>query len=100
MLRCQLAEPSLVERLVLVSPLLRAPSWTEWLHSKLVLNVLFFAGICDFVKDALLHRYFCEVSIRAVAAGGLGYRWVAGWGCGAGWLEGWVPLRGWLVLCG
>ncbi|XP_065011028.1 protein NDL1-like isoform X3 [Musa acuminata AAA Group] len=46
--------------LVLVSPLCKAPSWTEWLYSKILCNLLYFYGMCDLIKECLLHRYFCK----------------------------------------
>jgi protein NDRG1 len=47
--------------LILVSPLCRAPSWTEWIYNKAMINFLYFCGMSGFVKDALLHRYFSQV---------------------------------------
>ncbi|RZC51597.1 hypothetical protein C5167_020022 [Papaver somniferum] len=44
--------------LILVSPLCKAPSWTEWLYNKVMSNVLYFYGMCSVVKDCLLQRYF------------------------------------------
>ncbi|CAL9768225.1 unnamed protein product [Musa acuminata subsp. burmannicoides] len=46
--------------LILVSPLCKAPSWTEWLYSKVMLNFLYFYGICGLIKESLLHRYFSK----------------------------------------
>lgn len=46
--------------LILVSPLCRAPSWSEWFHNKLMANVLYFYGMCNIVKDTLLQRYFSQ----------------------------------------
>lgn len=46
--------------LILVSPLCRAPSWSEWLYNKLMGNVLYFYGMCNLVKDILLQRYFSQ----------------------------------------
>ncbi|XP_010256013.1 PREDICTED: pollen-specific protein SF21-like isoform X1 [Nelumbo nucifera] len=46
--------------LILVTPLCREPSWTEWLCNKVILNLLYFYGMCDMVKDSLLQRYFSK----------------------------------------
>ncbi|KAL8160840.1 hypothetical protein V2J09_012329 [Rumex salicifolius] len=46
--------------LILVSPLCKAPSWTEWLYNKLMSNLLYFYGTCGLLKDCLLKRYFSE----------------------------------------
>ncbi|KAF7830479.1 Pollen-specific protein SF21 [Senna tora] len=54
--------------LILVSPLCKAPSWTEWLYNKvLFLNLknvmsqlLYFYGMCGVVKEILLKRYFSK----------------------------------------
>ncbi|KAG6498761.1 hypothetical protein ZIOFF_038483 [Zingiber officinale] len=46
--------------LILVSPLCKAPSWSEWLYSKIVSNLLYFYGMCGLVKDYLLQRYFSK----------------------------------------
>ncbi|KAG4195048.1 hypothetical protein ERO13_A06G088900v2 [Gossypium hirsutum] len=43
--------------LILVSPLCRAPSWTEWL---VMSNLLYFYGMCGVVKELLLKRYFSQ----------------------------------------
>jgi protein NDRG1 len=47
--------------LILVSPLCQAPSWTEWIYNKAMINFLYFCGMSGFIKDALLHRYFSQV---------------------------------------
>uniref|UniRef100_A0A453SDH2 Uncharacterized protein n=1 Tax=Aegilops tauschii subsp. strangulata TaxID=200361 RepID=A0A453SDH2_AEGTS len=44
--------------LILVSPLCRTPSWTEWFYNKVMSNLLYYYGMCDMVKDCLLQRYF------------------------------------------
>ncbi|KAK7283208.1 hypothetical protein RIF29_12585 [Crotalaria pallida] len=44
--------------LILVSPLCKAPSWTEWLYNKVMSNLLYFYGMCGVVKEILLKRYF------------------------------------------
>ncbi|XP_052192969.1 protein NDL1-like [Diospyros lotus] len=46
--------------LILVSPICRAPSWTEWLYNKVLLNLLYFYGMCGLLKECLLHRYFSK----------------------------------------
>ncbi|URE11105.1 Ndr family [Musa troglodytarum] len=46
--------------LILVSPLCKAPSWTEWLYTKVVSNLLYFYGMCGLVKEYLLQRYFSK----------------------------------------
>ncbi|CAN6456944.1 unnamed protein product [Victoria cruziana] len=46
--------------LILVSPLCKAPSWTEWIYSKVVSNLLYFYGMCGVVKEFLLQRYFSK----------------------------------------
>ncbi|XP_008795470.2 protein NDL2-like isoform X2 [Phoenix dactylifera] len=49
-----------VAGLILVSPLCKAPSWTEWLFNKVISNLLYFYGMCGLVKDFLLQRYFSK----------------------------------------
>uniref|UniRef100_A0ACD6AEN5 Uncharacterized protein n=1 Tax=Avena sativa TaxID=4498 RepID=A0ACD6AEN5_AVESA len=44
--------------LILVSPLYKTPSWTEWFYNKVMSNLLYYYGMCDMVKDCLLQRYF------------------------------------------
>ncbi|KAE8687614.1 Pollen-specific protein SF21 [Hibiscus syriacus] len=46
--------------LILISPLCRPPSWTEWLLNKVMLNLLYFYGMCGMVKELLLKRYFSK----------------------------------------
>ncbi|CAL5059369.1 unnamed protein product [Urochloa decumbens] len=75
--------------LILVSPLCKGPSWTEWLYSKVALlhmalcssdlriyqnhktvltspycqvtsNLLYYYGMCGLVKECLLQRYFSK----------------------------------------
>ncbi|XXG57193.1 hypothetical protein AAC387_Pa03g4413 [Persea americana] len=46
--------------LILVSPLCKAPSWTEWLYNKVMSNLLYYYGICGVLKECLLHRYFSK----------------------------------------
>ncbi|XP_039039092.1 protein NDL1-like [Hibiscus syriacus] len=46
--------------LILVSPLCRLPSWTEWLLNKVMSNLLYFYGMCGMVKELLLKRYFSK----------------------------------------
>ncbi|KAK9052823.1 hypothetical protein SSX86_029453 [Deinandra increscens subsp. villosa] len=49
-----------VTGLILVSPLCKTPSWSEWLFNKVVSNVLYYYGMCDLVKELLLTRYFSK----------------------------------------
>ncbi|KAF5454625.1 hypothetical protein F2P56_024275 [Juglans regia] len=46
--------------LILVSPICKAPSWTEWLYNKVLLNLLYFYGMCGVLKECLLQRYFSK----------------------------------------
>ncbi|KAA8523225.1 hypothetical protein F0562_009648 [Nyssa sinensis] len=46
--------------LILVSPLCKAPSWTEWLYNKVMSNLLYFYGMSSMLKECLLHRYFSK----------------------------------------
>ncbi|CAA7395407.1 unnamed protein product [Spirodela intermedia] len=46
--------------LILVSPLCRAPSWTEWSYNKVLLSLLYFYGICGVFKELLILRFFSE----------------------------------------
>ncbi|KAL6502017.1 Protein ndl2 [Orobanche gracilis] len=46
--------------LILVSPLCKAPSWTEWLCNKVMSNILYICGMCSIVKELLLMRYFSK----------------------------------------
>ncbi|KAJ7978092.1 Pollen-specific protein SF21 [Quillaja saponaria] len=46
--------------LILVSPICKAPSWTEWLYNKILLNLLYFYGMCSLLKESLLQRYFSK----------------------------------------
>lgn len=46
--------------LILVSPLCRAPSWTEWFYNKVMSNLLYFYGMCGVLEEFLLHRYFSK----------------------------------------
>ncbi|XP_073034454.1 protein NDL1-like [Primulina eburnea] len=46
--------------LILVSPLCKAPSWTEWLRNKVMSNLLYYYGMCGLLKEFLLHRYFSK----------------------------------------
>ncbi|XP_054788000.1 protein NDL1-like isoform X2 [Prosopis cineraria] len=46
--------------LILVSPLCKSPSWTEWLYNKVMSNLLYFYGMCGLLKECLLKRYFGE----------------------------------------
>lgn len=46
--------------LMLVSPLCRAPSWSQWFYSKVMSNWLYFYGMCGPAKEFLLQRYFSK----------------------------------------
>ncbi|KAH7571931.1 hypothetical protein ACOSP7_014836 [Xanthoceras sorbifolium] len=46
--------------LILVSPICKAPSWTEWLYNKVLMNMLYFYGMCGMLKECLLQRYFSK----------------------------------------
>ncbi|XP_058725044.1 protein NDL2 [Vicia villosa] len=46
--------------LILVSPLCKEPSWSEWLYNKVMSNLLYFYGTCGVVKELLLKRYFSK----------------------------------------
>ncbi|XP_028126035.1 protein NDL1-like isoform X3 [Camellia sinensis] len=46
--------------LILVSPLCKAPSWTEWLYNQVMSNLLYFYGTCSVAKELLLMRYFSK----------------------------------------
>lgn len=46
--------------LILVSPLCKAPSWTEWFYNKVMSNLLYFYGVCGLLKEVLLQRYFSK----------------------------------------
>ncbi|AQK59661.1 protein NDL1-like isoform X2 [Zea mays] len=46
--------------LILVSPLCKGPTWTEWLYSKVTSNLLYYYGMCGLVKECLLQRYFSK----------------------------------------
>ncbi|CAJ1976223.1 unnamed protein product [Sphenostylis stenocarpa] len=54
--------------LILVSPVCKAPSWTEWLYNKVLLNLLYFYGMCGLLKECLLQRYFSK-ELRASVQG-------------------------------
>ncbi|ONK80677.1 uncharacterized protein A4U43_C01F20520 [Asparagus officinalis] len=46
--------------LILISPLCKAPSWTDWLYNKVMLNMLYYYGMCSLIKEFLLQRYFSK----------------------------------------
>ncbi|KAJ4851114.1 Protein ndl3 [Turnera subulata] len=46
--------------LILVSPICKAPSWTEWLYNKVMSNLLYYYGMCGLLKEFLLQRYFSK----------------------------------------
>ncbi|XWS58318.1 hypothetical protein CRYUN_Cryun08bG0023600 [Craigia yunnanensis] len=47
--------------LILVSPVCKAPTWTEWLYNKVLMNLLYFYGMCGVLKECLLQRYFSKL---------------------------------------
>ncbi|KAJ9538621.1 hypothetical protein OSB04_031354 [Centaurea solstitialis] len=49
-----------VTGLILVSPLCKAPSWTEWFYNKLMSNLLYYYGMCGLLKECLLQRFFSK----------------------------------------
>ncbi|EEC72770.1 hypothetical protein OsI_06423 [Oryza sativa Indica Group] len=46
--------------LILVSPLCKPPTWTEWFYNKVASNLLYYYGMCGLVKEGLLQRYFSK----------------------------------------
>ncbi|KAL9662806.1 hypothetical protein QQ045_027640 [Rhodiola kirilowii] len=46
--------------LILISPLCKAASWTEWLYNKVMTNLLYYYGMCSLIKESLLQRYFSK----------------------------------------
>ncbi|KAJ8766921.1 hypothetical protein K2173_011739 [Erythroxylum novogranatense] len=46
--------------LILISPLCKAPSWTEWFYNKVMSNLLHYYGMCGLLKEFLLQRYFSK----------------------------------------
>ncbi|PNT66200.1 hypothetical protein BRADI_3g08430v3 [Brachypodium distachyon] len=46
--------------LILVSPLCKAPTWTEWFYNKVESNLLYYYGMCGLVKESFLQRYFSK----------------------------------------
>ncbi|GER32546.1 pollen specific protein sf21 [Striga asiatica] len=56
----QMKYPQRVMGLILVSPLCKAPSWTEWLYNKVLSNLLYMCGMCGLAKELLLIRYFSK----------------------------------------
>ncbi|XP_022731771.1 pollen-specific protein SF21-like [Durio zibethinus] len=46
--------------LILISPICRAPTWTEWFYNKVMSNLLYFYGMCGLLKEFLLQRYFSK----------------------------------------
>ncbi|CAI7879315.1 unnamed protein product, partial [Closterium sp. NIES-53] len=54
-----LSHGHLVRGLILVSPLLSPPSWSEWAHNKVTMSVLSYYGMTSYIKDSLFDRYFC-----------------------------------------
>ncbi|KAG0554806.1 hypothetical protein KC19_12G120600 [Ceratodon purpureus] len=54
--------------LILVSPICRKPTWSEWIYNKAMINILYYCGATSFVKDSLLQRYFSP-EVRASSMG-------------------------------
>ncbi|XP_038880623.1 protein NDL1-like isoform X1 [Benincasa hispida] len=46
--------------LILISPLCKSPSWSEWFYNKVMSNLLYFYGMCGLLKECLLQRYFSK----------------------------------------
>ncbi|KAJ3691960.1 hypothetical protein LUZ60_012310 [Juncus effusus] len=46
--------------LILVSPICKAPTWTEWFYNKVLSNLLYYYGMCGMVKESLLQRFFSK----------------------------------------
>jgi len=46
--------------LILISPLCKAPSWSEWFYYKVVSNLLYYYGMSGLLKDIFLQRYFSK----------------------------------------
>ncbi|CAI5530580.1 unnamed protein product [Closterium sp. Naga37s-1] len=57
-----LSHRHLVRGLILVSPLLSPPSWSEWAHNKVTMSVLSYYGMTSYIKDSLFDRYFCPAT--------------------------------------
>ncbi|XVF09450.1 hypothetical protein REPUB_Repub07fG0093600 [Reevesia pubescens] len=49
-----------VPGLILVSPVCKAPTWTEWLYNKVLMNLLYFYGMNGVLKKCLLQHYFSK----------------------------------------
>lgn len=43
---------------MLVSPLCKVLSWSEWLYNKVLLDLLYYCGTSGLVNECLLQRYF------------------------------------------
>ncbi|XP_031488383.1 protein NDL1-like isoform X2 [Nymphaea colorata] len=46
--------------LILVSPLCKAPTWSDWLFNKIFSNLVYFYGMSGVLKEVLLQRYFSK----------------------------------------
>eukprot|EP00249_Psilotum_nudum_P002154 c15047_g1_i2 orf=648-1700(+) len=46
--------------LILVSPLCQVPTWTEWFYNKIMVNLLYFYGMSNLVRETFLQRYFSQ----------------------------------------
>ncbi|CAI5981218.1 unnamed protein product [Closterium sp. NIES-65] len=54
--------PELVRALILVSPVCRTPTWSEWAFNKLLLSVLSLSGLPALVSGAFSGRYLSPAS--------------------------------------
>jgi pimeloyl-ACP methyl ester carboxylesterase len=53
--------------LILISPLCKAPSWSEWFYYKVVSNLLYYYGMSGLLKDIFLQRYFSKVIFLVIS---------------------------------
>ncbi|CAI5514064.1 unnamed protein product, partial [Closterium sp. Naga37s-1] len=58
----QIKRPELVRALILVSPVCRTPTWSEWAFNKLLLSVLSLSGLPALVSGAFSGRYVSPAS--------------------------------------
>ncbi|KAI3805672.1 hypothetical protein L1987_28252 [Smallanthus sonchifolius] len=49
-----------VTGLILISPICKAASWNEWFYNKFMSKLLYYCGMCDILKELLIHRYFSK----------------------------------------
>lgn len=55
-----ISHPSMVQGLILVSPVCQPATWMEWVSSKLSINMLSFYGMSTSVKEGFLARFFSD----------------------------------------